>query len=53
MGLSTAEKLKAVFDYTRGHVRYVGNSDKSDWRKEAVRGFKTGKGDCFTFYSVT
>ncbi len=49
----TAEKLKAVFDYTRGHVRYVGNSDKSDWRKEAVRGFKTGKGDCFTFYSVT
>ena len=49
----TAEKLKAVFDYTRGHVHYVGDSDKSDWRKEAVRGFKTGRGDCFTFYSVT
>lgn len=48
-----AEKLKAVFVYTRGHVHYVGNSDKTDWRKEAVRGFKTGRGDCFTFYSVT
>lgn len=49
----TAEKLKAVFDYTREHVRYTGDSDKTDWRKEAVRGFKTGRGDCFTFYSVT
>lgn len=49
----TAEKLMAVFEYVRAHVHYVGNSDKSDWRKEAVRGFKTGKGDCFTFYSVT
>ena len=48
-----AEKLLAVFEYVRTHVRYVGDSDKSDWRKEAVRGFKTGKGDCFTFYSVT
>ena len=48
-----AEKLMAVFEYVRGHVHYVGNSDKSDWRKEAVRGFKTGRGDCFTFYSVT
>lgn len=49
----TAEKLRAVFDYTRGHVHYVGDSDKKDWRKEAVRGFKTGRGDCFTFYSVS
>ena len=48
-----AEKLKAVFDYVRKHVKYVNSSDKSDWRKEAVRGFRTGKGDCFTFYSVT
>ena len=48
-----AEQLKAVFDYVRSHVHYVGDSDKTDWRKEAVRGFKTGRGDCFTFYSVT
>ena len=48
-----AEQLKAVFDYVRNHVHYVGDSDKTDWRKEAVRGFRTGRGDCFTFYSVT
>ena len=48
-----AEQLKAVFDYVRDHVHYVGDSDKTDWRKEAVRGFRTGRGDCFTFYSVT
>ena len=52
-GMVTAEKLKAVYDYVQKHLRYVGNSDKSDWRKEAVRGFRTGRGDCFTFYSVT
>ena len=49
----TAEKLLAVFNYVRGHVNYTGTSDKTDWRKEAVRGFKTGKGDCFTVYAVT
>ena len=49
----TAEKLKAVFDYVRGHVTYVGSSDKTDWRKEAIRGINSGRGDCFTFYSVT
>lgn len=49
----TAEKLKAVFQYVRSHVSYVGKSDKTDWRKEAVRGINTGKGDCFTFYAVT
>ena len=49
----TVEKLKAVFDYVQKHVRYVGTSDKNDWRKEAVRGLTKGKGDCFTFYSVS
>ncbi len=51
--MTAAEKLKAVFYYVRGHIHYTGTSDKSDWRKEAARGFKSGKGDCFTFYSVT
>ncbi len=49
----TAEKMKAIFEYVRKHVSYVGKSDKTDWRKEAVRGIKSKKGDCFTFYSVT
>ena len=48
-----AEQLKAVFDYIQKHMRYTGSSDKGDWRKEAVRGLTKGKGDCFTYYSVT
>lgn len=52
-GMTKTEQLEAVFNYVRGHVRYVGTSDKNDWRKEAERGFRTGRGDCFTFYSVT
>ncbi len=47
------EKLKAVFDFVQKRVHYVGTSDKKDWRKEAVRGLTQGKGDCFTFYSVS
>ncbi len=49
----TAEKLKAVFSFVQKRVKYVGTSDKNDWRKEAVRGLTKGKGDCFTFYSVS
>ena len=51
--MTTAERLKAVYDYVHKHLHYVEGSDKTDWRKEAVRGFRTGLGDCFTFYSVT
>ena len=49
----TAQKLKAVFDYVHSHVTYVGTSNKSDWRKEALRGYREGRGDCFTVYSLT
>ena len=48
-----AEQLKAVFDYVQKRIRYTGTSDKTDWRKEAVRGLSKRKGDCFTYYSVT
>ena len=49
----TAEKLKAVFEYVRGQVHYTGSSNKSDWRREALRGYREGRGDCFTVYSLT
>lgn len=49
----TAEKLRAVFDYVRGHVRYTGASNKNDWRQEAIRGNTDGKGDCFTVYCLS
>lgn len=46
-----AQKLRAVFDHIQGHMRYAGSSDKTDWRKEALRGMNTGRGDCFTYYA--
>ena len=49
----TAEKLLAVFEYVRGRVHYTGVSNKTDWRREAVRGNREGRGDCFTVYSLT
>lgn len=50
--MTKVEKVEAAFNYVRFHVHYVNSSDKNDWRKEAIRGFRTGKGDCFTFYST-
>ena len=49
----TAEKMKAVFEYVRGRVHYTGTSNKTDWRREAIRGNTEGRGDCFTTYSLT
>ena len=49
----TAEKMKAVFEYVRARVHYTGSSNKTDWRREAIRGNQEGRGDCFTVYSLT
>lgn len=48
-----AEQLKAVYDYVQKLIDYTGDSDKTDWRKEAVKGLTKKRGDCFTFYAVT
>lgn len=50
--MTLAEKVLAVYDYVYTNVRYTSRSDKSDWRKEALRGLMYGKGDCFTSNSV-
>lgn len=51
-GWSDTEKAKAIYKYTRTHISYAGHSDKSSWEKEAERGIRCGRGDCFTYYSV-
>ncbi len=50
-----AEKLKAIFDYVMGHVRYANgsNNNYTDWRKAAYDGYTKGVGDCFNIYSLT
>ncbi len=50
--MTRTEVLVAVYDYVYNNVRYTGTSDKNDWRKEAMRGFNRGTGDCFTFYAT-
>lgn len=49
---SVKKKAIAIYNYTRGHISYVGTSNKKSWEKEAVNGIRYGKGDCFTYYSV-
>lgn len=50
-----AEKLKAIFFYVKGRIRYANgsNNNYSDWRKAAFDGYTKGVGDCFNIYSLT
>lgn len=51
-GWSNTKKAKAIYNYARENITYVGYSDKTNWEKEAMNGIRLGKGDCFTYYSV-
>lgn len=52
-GMNNERKLRAVYDYVRGHIAYVSDSDKSDWRAEAYRAlFETGTGDCYSYFAA-
>lgn len=52
-GMTKLEQAKAVWDFTKGGIRYTGDSDKSDWKSGAYEGLTTRKGDCFTYYAVS
>ena len=52
-GMTKREQAKAVWDFTKGGIRYTGSSDKSDWQAGAYEGLSTRKGDCFTYYAVS
>lgn len=49
---SAKQKAIAIYNYTRGHIAYVGTSNKDGWEQEAVHGIRYGQGDCFTYYAV-
>ena len=51
--MTKREQAKAVWDFTKGGIRYTGSSDKSDWQAGAYEGLSTRKGDCFTYYAVS
>lgn len=52
-GMTQKEIAKKIYTWTKGHIAYTGDSDKSDWMAEAYRGFKNGVGDCFTYFCVS
>jgi len=51
--MSKREKATAIYKWVQSHIGYIATSDKSDWVAEAIRGLKTRRGDCFTYYAVS
>lgn len=51
--MSDTAKARAIYNYIKQHMSYTGDSDKSSWEKEAIRGLRFGYGDCFTYYAVS
>lgn len=51
--MTDIDKLWAIYKWTRKHIIYTGNSDKTNWIKEASRGIQSGRGDCFTYYATS
>lgn len=51
--MTLTEKARAIYAWARGNIRYVGTSDKGDWVEGAYSGFRTKRGDCYTYYAVS
>lgn len=51
--MTQREQAMAIFDYVRTHITYVGDSDKSTWRKGAYVGFTQRRGDCFNYFACS
>lgn len=50
--MSQKQKLKAIYNWTRGNIAYTGHADKDDWIKAACLGLSEKKGDCYTYACV-
>lgn len=46
------QKIYKIYLYTKSNVLFVGSSDKSSIVHAAYEGFRTGKGDCYTYYAM-
>lgn len=42
----------AIYKWIKRNTSYSGDSDKSDWLKEAYHGMTKGNGDCFTYFAI-
>ena len=51
-GMTRDQKIRAIYQYTRSAVKFVGTSDKSSIEHSAYEGLTSGKGDCYTYYAM-
>ena len=51
--MTKTEKARAIYAWVRKNFRYVNFSEKGDWVAAAYNGFRTKRGDCYTYYSVS
>ncbi len=49
--MTDTERLWAIYEWCRNNIGYSGHSDKGDWKKAAVSGFKNRSGDCYTYFA--
>lgn len=52
-GMTEREKAKAIYNWVRNSIGYVGYSDKSNLYQGALDGLRTRRGDCFTYAAVS
>lgn len=50
--MDTEGQIHAIYTWARGHIAYLGHSDKDDRFQAAWLGMTQRGGDCFTFFSV-
>ncbi|HHZ12915.1 MAG TPA: DUF5011 domain-containing protein [Clostridiales bacterium] len=52
-GMSQREKARAIYDWTRAHIKYVNDyENNTDWVRAAYDGIKNAKGDCYAFFGT-
>lgn len=60
--MSKVEQVRAIYAYVNNAIDFTNESNvpdidrakwQSDWLEEAVRGFETLAGDCYTYYSMS
>ncbi|MBO6046497.1 MAG: transglutaminase domain-containing protein [Erysipelotrichaceae bacterium] len=50
-GMTKRQIAEAIYKWEIDNLTYISTSDKTSWERGAMQGFKTGRGDCFNFYS--
>ena len=53
-GMTTEDKLRAIYYYVQGNIAFVDTSDKTNWKAEAYKAlFVSNTGDCFSFFAAS